>query len=111
MKHIEERKYQRRVIDSTVKAVKEGHRTIMIVSPTGSGKTVMAFRALQEVAAELGWNRFAWTCMRRTLLNQAKRENEETFKVPGVEFFSSYTKDYPQDIDILVEDEAQHSAS
>lgn len=111
MKQIEERKYQQRVVASAVQAAKDGHRTIMVVSPTGSGKTVMAFQTLREVAAELGWTKFAWTCMRKALLTQAERENNATFQVPGVQFFSSYTKDYPKDIDILVEDEAQHSAS
>src|SRR4051794_25680116 len=74
---VEPRPYQRRIVGKAVELFsRQGLRSILIDSPTGSGKTVMGLlvaRALQEQAGL----RVGWVAMRRYLLAQARAENEQ----------------------------------
>lgn len=106
---IQTREYQTRVINRTLQAYDDGHKTVMVELPTGAGKTIIALRLAQILSETFGWT-IGWTCMRRSLLDQAANVNRETFKLP-IKFFSSFTKEPPDGIDLLIEDEAQHSAS
>lgn len=109
MKIVEDRPYQNRVVDKTVQAVKDGHKSILIESPCGSGKTVMAIRISQRLHEEFGYNT-GWTAMRRHLIHQAREENKQTLNLDYIKFFSTFDKNLPQ-VDLLVEDEGHHSAS
>lgn len=44
------REYQRKIIDAIIKAYKQGFRSICVVSPTGSGKTVMFSHIARDAA-------------------------------------------------------------
>src|SRR5947209_6867785 len=108
---VQPRPYQQRIVGKAVDLfTTHGLRSVLIDSPTGSGKTVMALliaRALQE---QLGV-RVGWVAMRRYLLAQARAENEA--RGIGVEatFLSMFDRDPPGGLDLLVVDEAQHDAA
>lgn len=95
-------------------------RSILIESPTGSGKTVMgllAARYLQEQYPDLA---VGWIAMRRNLLLQAEREHERhRIAVRDLHFVSMFDKQ-PTQLQaareggrklLLVVDEAQHDAA
>jgi len=99
-------------------------RSVMIESPTGSGKTVMALlgaRALQEELARKGQDlQVGWVAMRRNLLSQAAGENVakgigvrnfhpiSMFDKNPVELIARKAEGKPV---LLVVDEAQHDAA
>lgn len=109
---IEKRPYQERVINKVIEAIKEGHQNILVCSPTGSGKTIMAHEIARILHEQDKW-KYCWTVMRKVLVAQAKWENEDKFGLTCGTYMSTFAKseDYPKDIDLLIEDEAQHSAS
>ena len=105
--HVEPRDYQRRIVLRTWKEFSQGARSVLIYSPTGSGKTVMGLlvgRGLQQ-AQRL---RIGWVAMRRNLLAQTRRENE--MKKLGVDLItlSMFEKNPTTELDMLIVDEAQH---
>lgn len=108
---VEPRPYQRRIIAKAVEAfTAKGLRSVLIESPTGSGKTVMGLliaRALQDL---LGL-RVGWVAMRRNLLAQAAAENEGRGIDVQATFLSMFDRDPPAGLDMLVVDEAQHDAA
>lgn len=106
---IEYRPYQERVINNVLKAIEAGHKSILIISPTGSGKTIIAHELARRLHEKFGWN-YGWTCMRVGLLPQAARENANKFGLDYGKYFSVFDKNPPK-CDLLIEDEAQHSAS
>jgi superfamily II DNA or RNA helicase len=65
---LELRDYQESILDKLRSAFIEGHRTVVLVAPTGAGKTEMAM-ALLSAAAERG-NRAAMVLDRVVLCNQ-----------------------------------------
>lgn len=106
---LEAREYQGRIISKTVKSfLEEGVRSIMLESPTGSGKTAMSLVALR-IMQESQKLTFGWGAMRRKLLSQAKKENDR-IGVKDIRFFSMFDKDIPK-CDIIICDEAQHDAA
>lgn len=109
MTTLENREYQRRVVERTVKHQEEGCSSIMVVSPTGSGKTIMGLLAAKQFEDRLGW-RIGWVAMRRELLRQARRENEEKIGVKNIHFISMFEKE-PPEVDMLIVDEAQHDTT
>lgn len=62
------RDYQSRAFDLARDAVRQGHKRILIVAPTGGGKTVLA-SALMEMVKEKG-NRAAFVVDRLSLIQQ-----------------------------------------
>lgn len=106
---VDTREYQERVIKRVIDAINSGHKTILINLPTGAGKTVIALKIAQILIETKGFS-IGWTCMRRTLLQQARLENLSKFDIP-ISYFSTFAKEFPTGIDCLIEDEAQHSAS
>ena len=46
---VQARDYQQRIVDHVVQAVEESHKSVLIESPTGSGKTVMAHLVAQKL--------------------------------------------------------------
>ncbi len=108
---VEIRPYQQRIVARAVDLFcKQGVRSVLVNSPTGSGKTVMGLliaRALQE---RLGL-RTGWVAMRRNLLAQAAAENSGRGLGVDATFLSMFDRDPPTGLDLLVVDEAQHDAA
>jgi superfamily II DNA or RNA helicase len=129
---LQARPYQRRVCSKAVNKFRgefvheqTGDRetavsSIMIESPTGSGKTCMAMtlsKALQIDDPDLT---IGWVAMRRNLLVQAARENQDkNINVQNIHFISMFDKNPHELVQakrqgkriLLVVDEAQHDAA
>ena len=109
--HVQARPYQRRVIGRAVELfAKQDLRSILIESPTGSGKTVMGLLAARAMQQQLGI-RVGWVAMRRYLLDQAASENRRLGINVQAEFISMFDRHPPTKLDLLVIDEAQHDAA
>lgn len=115
---IEQRDYQQRIVGKTTEAFLQGARNVLIESPAGAGKTIMAFSSLltllphsqqlfRKPASEV---KFGWVAMRRNLLAQAKKENEEKMHVPNVHYISMFDNNPPK-MDMLILDEGHHDAA
>ena len=125
------RGYQRRIVKKTLDMfqgrykngageLEPNARSVLIESPTGSGKTSMGWltaKALQEEYPDLV---VGWVAMRRNLLSQAAGENvEKGIHVQNVHMISMFDRN-PADLlrlkgegrkVLLVVDEAQHDAA
>jgi superfamily II DNA or RNA helicase len=107
----EPRDYQRRIVGKVVDLfARQGLRSILIDSPTGSGKTVMGLLAARALQEELGV-RVGWVAMRRYLLDQAAEENRQKKINVDASFISMFDREPPTNLDLLVVDEAQHDAA
>jgi superfamily II DNA or RNA helicase len=117
--HIEPRDYQRRVVARVIEMLSGPHverrqelpeaRSVLIESPTGSGKTVMGLLVAKWAQETLGM-RVVWSAMRRNLLAQVDRENRERGFGVELRTVSMFEKSPPAG-DLLVVDEAQHDAT
>ncbi|XZE53042.1 DEAD/DEAH box helicase [Planctomycetaceae bacterium SH139] len=89
--------------------LERGAASVLIESPTGSGKTVMGL-AIAALLQQVTGARVGWVAMRRNLLTQAVAENHR--RGLGVELvpISMFTKEPPA-VDLLIVDEAQHDAA
>ena len=129
---IEPRDYQTRIVRQITDMFDGKHhtkdgaltpsiRSIMVESPTGSGKTVigmMAAKIIQEKSTvPLG---ICWVAMRRNLLAQASRENiEKGFNLRNIHFTSMFDKLAQETVKfktsghqiLLVIDECHHDAT
>jgi superfamily II DNA or RNA helicase len=110
MPELELRDYQSRIVERTLQAIVDGHHHILIESPTGSGKTVIAHLIAQRLHQQYGY-RAGWTAMRTHLLHQAREANAALLGFKEIEYFSTFDDSPPTNIDVLFDDEAQHSAS
>ena len=128
---VEPRPYQRRIV-SKADAIFGGRyqntqgeteppaRSVIIESPTGSGKTVMALLTCKVLQATRPDLVVGWVAMRRNLLSQAAKENtEKGINVENIHFVSMFDR-YPESLMnaklagkpvLLVVDEAQHDAA
>jgi superfamily II DNA or RNA helicase len=128
---IEARPYQRRIVTKAIDMfqgryengageVESNARSILIESPTGSGKTVMAFMAAKAFQVEIPELVVGWVAMRRNLLAQAERENvEKGINVKNLHMVSMFDGE-PKELlkaseaglpTLMVVDEAQHDAA
>ena len=134
---LEPRPYQLRVVKKAVKmyngeyvngggSVENAAKSIMIESPTGSGKTPMGL-LIARMMQENNHCDVAWICMRRNLLTQAANENApKTVGNPrgkniGVvaDYISMFQRELPGHLLphvrnrklLLVHDEAAHDAA
>jgi superfamily II DNA or RNA helicase len=108
---VEPRPYQARIVGRTVGAFTDkGLRSVLIESPTGSGKTVMGLLIAKALQERFGL-RVGWVAMRRYLLAQAAAENRARGIGVDATFLSMFDKDPPSGLDLLVVDEAQHDAA
>jgi superfamily II DNA or RNA helicase len=108
---VEPRPYQERIVSQVLDLfLTRKLRSILIESPTGSGKTVMGLLAAWGLQRARGL-KVGWVAMRRNLLTQTAEEIAE--RKLGVEcrFISMFDKDPPTGLDLLVIDEAQHDAA
>lgn len=110
------RAYQDNAHKSIRDAVSAGNRRVMLVSPTGSGKTFMLSRIAQG-AADKG-NRIAWFCHRRELVAQSIKTVEsfgiscgKEHNVQVVSVQSSLAKEELPDADVVILDECHHFAA
>lgn len=90
-------------------------RSVLIESPTGSGKTVMGLSAAARLVAERRARTgeelvVGWVAMRRNLLAQAEAENRRWGFGLDLKLMSMFDKAPPK-VDLLVVDEAQHDAA
>lgn len=128
---VEPRPYQRRIVSKAVDmfcgrwkagdgSLELAARSVMIESPTGSGKTVMALLACKALQSEHKDLTIGWVAMRRNLLAQAANENvEKGINVENIHFVSMFDKSPDKLIEakaagrkvLLVIDEAQHDAA
>lgn len=106
---LEVRDYQTRVVSKTCNAFLTNHKSVLIESPTGSGKTSMGLISLKILKTIFPEIRFGWVAMRQKLLVQAAEENERV-GVRDIEFVSMF-ESHPPKCDLLVTDEAQHDAA
>lgn len=119
-KALEVREYQQRMVQKVLGLYRgtfvdgQGNRqksvqSVLLESPTGSGKTVMGMliAAKMQDAAPI---RIGWVAMRRNLLAQAERENERLGFGLDVHYISMFDSN-PPEVDFLIVDEAQHDAA
>jgi superfamily II DNA or RNA helicase len=106
---LQQRDYQDRVVDKVVGFFEAGDRTVMMESPTGSGKTIMAHRVLRHFEQRHGLTA-NWVAMRRNLLQQVRETNDRFFGLGKLTPVSMFDKN-PPPADITVVDEAQHDAA
>ncbi len=109
--NVQPRPYQQRIVQRAVDLFcAQGLRSILIDSPTGSGKTIVGLLIARTLQERLGL-RVGWVAMRRNLLSQAREENESRRIGVEVEFISMFEREPPTGLDLLVVDEAQHDAA
>ncbi|HUR54832.1 MAG TPA: DEAD/DEAH box helicase family protein, partial [Gemmataceae bacterium] len=108
---VEPRPYQARIVGKALDLyLSKKLRSILVESPTGSGKTVMGLLIAAGLQRELGL-KVGWVAMRRYLLAQAREEAAERGIPVKAEFISMFEKNPPANLDLLVVDEAQHDAA
>jgi superfamily II DNA or RNA helicase len=108
---VQPRPYQARIVRKAFDLFAgHGLRSVLIDSPTGSGKTVMALLIAKALQQELGV-RVGWVAMRRYLLDQSEEENRRHGIGVEATYVSMFDRDPPTGLDLLVVDEAQHDAA
>jgi superfamily II DNA or RNA helicase len=108
---VQPRPYQRRIVGKAVDLFSRlALRSILIESPTGSGKTVMGLLVARAMQDALGV-RVGWVAMRRFLLDQARAENDRLGIGVDATYISMFDRHPPTGLDLLVVDEAQHDAA
>ena len=128
---VEPRPYQRRVVGMASQMFRgeyvngmgereEAASSVMIESPTGSGKTIMALLAAKTMQHDNKDLVIGWIALRRNLLNQASNENQNKgINVRNIHFVSMFDKS-PHELlkarrqgrtILIVSDEAQHDAA
>lgn len=108
---VEPRPYQARIVGKAVSLFQDQKlRSVLIDSPTGSGKTVMGLLIARILQERLGL-RIGWVAMRRYLLDQAAAENAARAIHADLHFISMFDKEPPRHLDMLIVDEAQHDAA
>jgi hypothetical protein len=101
---LEPRDYQFRIISKGFNAItKDKHKSVLIESPTGSGKSAMGLYILKLIEEYDPTITFGWVAMRRKLLDQAVKENNR-IGVKNIDFISMFDKNPPKR-DLMVTDE------
>jgi len=107
--NVECRPYQVRIINKTIDFIEDGVGSVLIESPTGSGKTVMGLAIIKYLQEKYGYS-INWCAMRRNLLHQTEEENQNREFDIDINYVSMFDKEAPES-DILVVDEGQHDAT
>ena len=109
----ERREYQQRLIEKTNKLFHNGFKSILINSPTGSGKSYMGLASAKLLQDEFNIG-VAWVAMRRNLLKQVLVENEKLGVHAEIMPLSMFNRNPPthdqwgRPIKAVVLDESQH---
>jgi superfamily II DNA or RNA helicase len=117
---VEPRRYQLRIAAKALRMfdgkytdhqgrIHRAAHSVLIESPTGSGKTVMGLSIARHLQRKRGY-RVGWVAMRRNLLAQADQENRQRGFGVDMRMISMFDK-RPPEVDLLVVDEAQHDAA
>jgi superfamily II DNA or RNA helicase len=107
---VQPRPYQERIVRKALDLFcNQGVRSVLIDSPTGSGKTLMGLMIARALHERLGLQ-VGWVAMRRHLLAQAARENAAKGIDAPCTWISMFDRNPPTGLDLLVVDEAQHDA-
>ena len=119
----EERDYQIRINEKMDENWRKGLTSQLVVAPTGSGKTYMGLRAINNLLVMIeekeGIARehigIGWSAMRSNLLSQAKEENQRMMGLDNFHAISLFDKNpeqlVPYKRKIVVFDEAHHSCT
>jgi superfamily II DNA or RNA helicase len=109
----EVRDYQVRLTDKTVHLFNHGFKSVLLNSPTGSGKSYMGLEIVRRLQEQHNIGA-AWVAMRRNLLKQIVAENEKLGVGAQIVPFSMFSRNPPthdqfgRPIRIIVLDESQH---
>lgn len=117
---LERRDYQTRVVEKCLAMfqgtfrnrcgdIERAAHSVLVESPTGSGKTVMGLELARQLQRRFGYT-IGWASMRRNLLKQAESENRRRGFEVDLRLISMFDKQPPK-VDVLVVDEAQHDAA
>ena len=108
---LESRDYQLRIISKAINFVLvDGVDSIMIESPTGSGKTVMG-QVIVQYLHDIGFTKSqSWIAMRKELLKQAHKHSTKIGADYNMHYVSMFNK-RPPIVDTVVIDECQHDAT
>lgn len=106
---LEPRDYQIRIIGKTCNCFLTDKKSVLVESPTGSGKTPIGLTILKLLQKYKPNIRYGWVAMRRKLLTQAEKENQR-IGVTNIQFISMFDKNPPK-VDLLITDEGHHSAA
>jgi superfamily II DNA or RNA helicase len=117
---VEPRDYQQRITSKAIEMFEGRYRnpagepqraahSVMIESPTGSGKTIIGLTVARWMQQTRGYS-IGWVSMRRNLLAQAAEENERRGFQVDMQLISMFDKRAPK-VDMLVVDEAQHDGA
>ncbi len=118
--NLEIRPYQSRIVDKALAMfageylnlrdeIEPPAHSVLIESPTGSGKTIMGLEVARQMQRRYGFS-IGWVAMRRNLLSQAQQENHARGFNIDLKTISMFDKNPPQ-VDMLIVDEAQHDAA
>lgn len=106
--NIERRRYQENIIVKTILLVEEYKiYSILIESPTGSGKTVMGL-LLSEYFKNKNNYSSCWVTMRKNLLTQTERKKQELGIDSNLDYLSIFAKE-SKEYDLKIDDEAHHA--
>ena len=114
------RPYQNRIVNKAIQKLhrsqmkrerrrKRTARSVLVQSPTGSGKTVIGLEIARQLQQCYGYS-VGWVAMRRNLLTQVSEMNHELGFNVDLEPISMFEKDPPK-VDLLVIDECHHDAT
>lgn len=102
------RPYQGRVVTKIAELADKGHKSVLLESPTGSGKTSMMLLTGKLMQEAHGYS-FGYMAMNRNLLEQAEHENKVKAIGLDMKIISMFDKNPPK-CDALLIDEAQHDS-
>lgn len=129
--NVEARAYQRKIVHKTTdmfqgrylnvhRQPEPNARSVMIESPTGSGKTVMGHLVAKVLQRGIPDLTIGWVAMRRNLLSQASSENRALgINAKNIHYLSMFDKE-PHELMkaradgkpiLMIIDEAQHDAA
>lgn len=109
---LEEREYQNRIHDKSMAYLNgDGHKTLLIEAPTGSGKSVMGLKLCMELRNR--GLKIGWVAHRKELLKQIEAANKNFFDIDDFQTISLFDRNPEQyvDRDVIVLDESHHDAS
>ena len=109
----EKRDYQIRLVDKTEALYGKGLKSVLINSPTGSGKSYIGLTIAKHLQTQHNIG-IAWVALRRNLLKQIHKENEKLGVGVDLTTLSMFNRNPPthdawgRRIGMIVLDESQH---